>query len=204
MKKILIYTALFLTGMLVIANAQPNTEDWKIQDVNEYSKWSFEHKRVVFEHLPIPMQNLTLLSLGLQDPDNEVRSLAAASAVYSFGTMQELKRAGLKCPYQISPKDFHSIQESLIKNLDDSDASIRFISVEALVLSDARSEKVEGLLLRELSTNISVDSKRELVDWMLKYGYHSPELEKIMLTLEKNGLNTNQPAYPTQSLVTPN
>ena len=190
--------------LLVLTNAQVQAQDWKIQDANEYSKWSLVHKRDVFNNLPIPMQNFTLLSFGIQDSDKEVRFLATAAAMYSFGTMQELKRTGIKCPYQISKKDFNSIQEGLIKNLDNPDESVRFVSVKALVVSDARSKKIESLLLGELLRQSSIESKSELVEWMLRYGYNSLELEKTMLKFWESGLSTNQPVFPTQSLLIPN
>lgn len=187
----------------LLAKAQVNPEDFNVTDVREYAKWNLDYKRKVFNDSSIAFQNLTLLNLGLQDSDKNVRFGASANAVYFFSAMQEARQKEIKVPYKISLKDLQGIQESLIKNIDDPDENIRIASVKALLLSDARSKKIESLLLKKLLTDPSSEVKREIIEGMLKVGYNSPELLKMSQTFEIGAWNTNQASLPTQSLVTP-
>ena len=187
----------------LLAKAQINPEDSKVTDAREYAKWSVEYKRKVFEDSSIAFQNLTLLNFGLQDSDSNVKFGASANAVYFFSGMQEAKQKEIKVPYKISLKDFQCIQENLIKNIDDPDENVRIASVKALLVSDARSKKIESLLLGKLLTDPSSEVKREIIEGMLRVGYDSPEFVKMTQTLQIGTWNTNQPSFSTRSLVTP-
>lgn len=205
MKKTIFVTTLLLSSL--VSKAQVKSADFKSADVNQYQTWSLDYKRKVFESpgtmLKDPSQIIALLKLGLQDTDNKVRFSAAANTVYFFSGMQVAKQKAIQWPYTLSDKNFQSIQETLINNINYPDENVRIASVKALLVSDARSKKIESLLLGKFLTDPSSEVKREIIEGMLRVGYDSPEFVKMTQTLEIGTWNSNQPSFPTQSLVTP-